>query len=728
MVLVATEVSMSADVRLFDYGAEGYCADVGQTVYDIIAQSYGEAAISTTMVGDVFVEDLVLIDAISALIPTPRIVRYDMALTDWTLTDHNWQVPEVPVYSNKRFLRLAQPQPYVNAEAVSKWEYPQGADIGFDLIIEPPVRCEYSAIKHAPFVFISFGGNEWGIWYQIDDACRLMHWDVDEWRTEADLSPQSEQISVLDTSSASVLPFIILNYRGYLCVSTDYGRTYKAVGDGVTTLKEGPITVHWYGVNGGFAAHQLYQKSGTYEPRLIPLFEDHTGEAAVKETEAGYHYLNPVSFDDEDPLDAYVDIDQLSTWGLNQPGGDWFSYRATLAPKAVTQPLAPFTFYDSPCLMAVQFGYGSVVVAPNPTAYTSLTSTTEVLSIDVTLPRQIDAGTADVELLLDPEASLTGEYRRRYMEIDLGYQYDDASQVRDAVLAGYIVLAKTRGGPGWASGGHILKLDIVDASYAGKGMAGSTVDESWAPLDSMPMNTALTYCAGKIGIHSTRMNWYDDGDTVLDSGPAEKPIWWRTGEVRLGMAVWDVMVLIANLKGFELFVAPDGIWTTWPRAYTSGTDWAFDAASPANYLMCALEVEYEAAVIEAATAVIATGEDGEGRQVAAWMIDFDRERDTSEALFTGRRQWRRFDGRRFSRMATAMGVVDAEYDRQAESAYILYWASRLQAAVRPADEATIANAEADGVNPTADHVIESVRHHLEPHIQQSSSRYQARRV
>ena len=728
MGVVATEVSMSADVRLFDAGAEGYCSDVGQTVYDIISESYGEAAISTTIVGDVFVEDLVLIDAISALIPAPRIERYDMELTDWALTDHNWQVPEVPVYSNKQFLRLAQPEPYVNAEAVSKWEYPAGADIAFDLIIEPPVRCEYSGIKRAPFVFISFGANEWGIWYQIDDACRLMHWDVDEWRTELDLSPQSEQISVLDTGSASVLPFMLLNYRGYLCVSVDYGRTYKAVGDGVTTLKEGPITVHYYGVNGGFAAHQLYQKSGTYEPRIIPLFEDHTGASATPRSEAGYHYLNPVSFDDEDASDAYVDIEQLPTWGLNQPGGDWFAYRATLAPKAVTQPDAPFTFYDSPCLMAVEFEHAPIVTAPNPTAYTSLTSTTTVQTIDVTLPRQVDAGTADVQLLLDPEASLTAEYRRRYVEIDLGYQYDDASQVRHAVLAGYIVSAKTRGAPGWYSGGHTLGLRIVDASYAGKGMAGSVVDESWAPLDSMTMNQALTYCASKVGIHSSRMSWYDDGDTALSCGPAENPAWWRTGEARLGMAVWDLMILIANLKGFELFVAPDGVWTTWPRTYTSGTDWAFDAGDPANYLMCAQEVEYEAAVIETGTAVMATGQDTEGRQVAAWMIDFDRERDTSEVLFTGRRQWRRFEGRRFERLATAMGVVDAEFDRQQESAYILYWFTRLQAEVRPADEATVANAEADGIDPATEHVIESIQHHLEPHIQQSTTRYRARMV
>jgi len=245
----------------------------------------------------------------------------------------------------------------------------------------------------------------------------------------------------------------------------------------------------------------------------------------------------------------------------------------------------------------------------------------------------------------------------------------------------------------------------------------------------MGLNNALTYCAKKIGIHPARMSWYADDGFILPSGPADDPAWWRTGDIRLGMAVWDVMTMIAGLVGYDLFVAPNGVWTTYPYSYDTGVAWAFDAGpAPADAWLSAREVEYEAETMLAATAVMATGEDASGLHTGAWLIDRQRESNTATNMFAGRRQWKRITGRRFLDTATAMGTATEEFDRQQETHYMLYWKSLPQLGAARGDAVTMAGAAMDGVPAGVDHLVESIIHTIGPYPIGSHTSFKAKRV
>ena len=258
-------VAPMADVRLYDRGAEGYLLDVGQGVYDIIGESHETAEYSTRQFGQVTQSELLYVPELGALIPRPLIARHDTQLSDWLVSDHNWLTPELPSYHNQQFLWMSDVSPYVNATAQSKWDWPEGADCAFDLLLLPPVRCEFAPEKHEPFAFVTFGGNQWGLLFPAGGTTTLHRWVGDGWQEVAQLGGSSDNINFFDFTSAAAYQVVSLNYRGRLVISTDAGQNWTAIEvEEEVLLPSGPMTCRLYGMAGGLILHQVKQYEGTY--------------------------------------------------------------------------------------------------------------------------------------------------------------------------------------------------------------------------------------------------------------------------------------------------------------------------------------------------------------------------------------------------------------------------------------------------------------------------------
>lgn len=705
-----------ADVRLYDPGAEGYVSQPGYTVYDrpVLSLPYHSVTYVSVSGSAYPVPSIVRLPEFGCVALNPICEWVDADMDYWqVLADGDGWVEESIPFSVTD----------LNEATVLTYMGAAGGSAGrirttFNLPPDPMfgLYMAYSRTSRdasAPaYIRVRFGNAEWMIHWEQEEGTFLSRWAGTEYRRVLQLTlPEQPNGPVPFGDGFEFLPIRVLCLNGNVGVMTNppEGKSplveprYQVYSPPESMqVAEGPVEVEVSGCELMMSLLRVVPPDeGSYTSGVFYLFESYGSQIPDNQSQEGYHYITP----DGERADELAPVEL--TWSCNQNA---FNYTATLRRVPAPSVGAPWDFYATPQMYAVEWEYATTLVAGSG-SYTSLTDTERVSSVDVDLPRERDAGTATVTIALDPQQAFTGEYRWRYVTIHLGWMYDDDTITLWDTFTGYISRLLLRQHTGWEQGISIT-LELVDASWAAKRVS---IDESWAPLDGMLATDALSYIATRVGIPAARQDWSSLPAITLSTGPAYNPIWWRTAELPLGMSAWEAMTKIAAWCGCDLWVREDGVWTAEPVTATTGVVnylemAAADGSVPADPTALVLELEHEAATLEGATAAIACGEDDDGRAVAAWLIDFDRERNPVTTPFAGRRMWMRREGRRYRTVSDANHEAQAMFDALEWSGYRVTATLRGRPGIRRRDTAYIANAEAGGVNPSAEHLVRSVQH------------------
>lgn len=712
-------IAPAADVRLYDAGAEGYVSDPGFCAYDRPALSlpYNDVTYVDAPTSDYDVPSIVRLPDFGCVMLNPLPEWQDGELDNWTLLEGDTLFFEEQWPWGALGTELAQVISYLGMDGITTgrarttFNLPENPMFGMFIAHESPTR---DATAPA-YLRLKFGNLQWMIHWEQTEGLYLSKWNGSAYRRVLELSPPEEPNGPSGfVDGMTFIPLRVLCLDGKVGVMTEPAQgasalvepRYQVYEPAVEqSVAEGPLELEAYGIGVSFTLQPVKPPDeGEFTCAPIPFFEPRPKGSYFpnNNTEEDYHYFNPPGIRDDE-------LEPVSlTWDVREDGTK-FVYTAKL--RRVPQPTtgAPWDFYASPRLYAVEYEY-DVVTAAGSGNYTSLTDTEHVSSVDVNLPRERDGGTADITVDLDPHTAFSGEYRWRYMLIRLGYKTASGITLYDT-FAGYISRLNLRQHTGWETAIDI-QLQLIDASWAAKRVS---IDEGWPPLDGLLAANALAYCAARVGIPPARQDWSEVPAIHLSAGPADSPIWWRNAELPLGMTAWEAMSKVAAWVGCDLWVAGDGVWTAAPVTFTTGTSHSLEMAGaggsgPADTTALIMSLDHEAATLEAATATIASGESNGGRAVAAWLIDFDRERDTTTTPFAGRRMWQRTEGERYNSVSAANHEAQAMYDSIERGGYRVSTRGRGRPQVRRRDTAFIANAEAGGVNPSAEHLIRSVRH------------------
>ncbi len=705
-----------AEVRLYDRGAEGYCLDQGFTLYDIVAQSFAQARVTTetpTWMSSQFdVPTIVHLPEFGLATLNPLVRWRDQVLTDWTLSSSTlWRSMTVPW--SARTAGTADVLMFAGAGGQSGW-----AETNFELPADPDFHVYFARMvpsrdaTEEAYFRVRFGGSyEWVLSWEDEEGLALGHWDGDRYRRVLDLSPRSIAGGPRPYyPGLEYAPLKVVTRAGKLGVEVDPPEGVSALVEphysvfdppGDVAVQQGPLRIEASGMVAMCGLCPIEPPdTGRFFSAPSPMFEERAGSPDVECVE-DYHYYAPGP---ERP-------DERNKFGVTIPAGtgaDEIAYRCTLRRVGVDMPGAPYQFFRAPSVLAVRLEYPTVVSVGTQN-YANLTDTDDVDAIDVVLPPALDGGTGTIHIMLDPYVAFAGEYRRRYIVVRLGWLYSDDSYTLWDTCVGYISMARLGQMPSGREG-ICIALDFIDGSWPAQ---AATIDESWGPLDGMTVNAALTYAAAQVGIPATRLDLASNS-VALARGPADNPIWWRTGELPVGMVVWDAMQRIAATAAMNLFVAPNGDWRTVAFDYQTATTHAFDMTAhgvgAADSTLNILESEHTAALLETGTGVIVSGQDDDGRQVAAWMLDFDEERDPATTLFTGHRIWERRTGRRYRDVAGAMREASALFVEQQYDHYDASLSERGRPQVFRRDLGRVLNGTASGFNPATDHLVLGVNH------------------
>ncbi len=730
------------DVRVYDPGADGYVSDQGQNVYDVLMDSYDKGWVSPLVNGTDWQQpSLVVIPELGGMTNAPILKRqaFLMNAAWWNKTSGDWDFdfelpcPEGITDAASCFNVCADHYSVLT----SKFDAPSDPDFWFECI----VGVQSWDDLEEPYAGITWGDNTWGVALLHNNGLAFYHNGSEGWEIVAELPWNKIMETYPGTAmGGSYLSLLVLHRRGRWLLSTDNGGSYVAYDDGSGCVcPPGKVRFYNKGQWALYMMHRVGAEEGTFRGELIPLFEDRATQVPVGRTTDDWHAHVPDG--------TSITVNQVATWPAHPTH---FQYEAVLTPATVTPDHAPIVWKRCPTLMSVEMEYPVSLVGPTPGAYTSLADVGVVEDIDVTCPEEEGADTGTVQCLLNPGVAFSTEYRWLYTEIDLGYHYDDASDLSYAAFAGYIASFSTAQMPDWEHGLK-LELELIDASWLAK---SASVTEAWRPLDGMTVAQGLDYAADQIGIPADmcycticgyevrreegevcsdmicpdcgiplsarggRRNWHADCSShVLQAGLPERPIWWRTGVLPCGTSVWEAMRLMAQVCGLDIHVRRDGVWETYDPTSFDATVHALDNGDTAAWDTAVARLERTAESVEGRTAAIAKGETSDGMEAAAWLIDYDREHNPLAVPFAGCRMFHRHEGQECAEFSTASTVAQLMYDLDHLSQFSLgIGLHNGRPDIYKRQRVTVANATAAGVEAAVEWGVKEIRHSWGPHM------------
>lgn len=733
--MASTRLHPLSSVRLFDAGADGYASDRGFYVHDILSQSWPSCR-PTWAVGEDSYQypTTFLLAELGVVLPAFEIVPRDASLDHWSgwtnvIGGGTWETSLAQAAGGKLFIYHIYTTPGATYALTSDFDLPDDPWFCFSLAVETPLRTNASGNTEAAFVDVVFGGGGWAIQFRPQGSPALFKADGGEWVQVAELpSPETRPWRPFGSNDfPAVFDVVVGVVRGALAISFDRGASWATYTEpGGIIVQQGPVVVGGYGQGCFWWWHEvrplLHENapSPAFASMLHPIFDDRPSETdpATLLVTAGYHAFVPEG--------TAVAVEQNET-DAGDPGV--FSYTATFMTAQATMGGAPFDSWRFPALCAVDAYWTPTLVAPAPGAYAELTvpggASFGVDGIHVELPQDLAANSATLELSLRPNITFTGEYRWRYVEIDLGFRHEDDSYAMWPVFAGYVQECETRQTPEWNQG-HKLTLRLADATWRFK---TSEVDEGFPCLDFANGNEALLSVAARAGWSPTRCSFVAT-TIALSGGTADAPVWHWAGsraELRLGQGLWEVMARIADYLGVELFIGGDGVLYTRVRNVVLPALHTFDGSQSSDLDDAIESIEYAARSSDLGTAVIVRGEDDSSRGVAVYAIDFSRERVPGNDPFISWRQTRRVDGREYTEIDECARVALLEYAQMHESGFTLGFESHGNPEVDRREQVQITNV-AVGTGVAQRFIVMEVGHDWGAVLSNCRSEFVCRRI
>lgn len=231
-----------------------------------------------------------------------------------------------------------------------------------------------------------------------------------------------------------------------------------------------------------------------------------------------------------------VELVATLTWG----------YKSVQAPQA-GRPLS-YCFPYFPEFWASHVWFDPVVAAPAPN-YVEILSEL-VHEADIVLPDEAQVGTATLDATwhVNDLGAFADYWFMRGVTIGIGWLYDDDSESITDVLTGYVMSTE----PGQVA--PKLVRARLTASDVSTPLRAVECDDNFPVMDGWNAEAAMVHIAGKIGIHSTLVNFVSCAGFDLSEGWPEEPLWLA----QPGQLAWEFLERIARYCGQELVVAAGG--------------------------------------------------------------------------------------------------------------------------------------------------------------------------
>ncbi|MBM3457190.1 MAG: hypothetical protein FJX77_01455 [Armatimonadetes bacterium] len=576
---------------------------------DIVAQTWRLGSSSRNAAGESLLEYQ---DGI-AIVCRPTLVYKDTRTTHYTTSGGTWEEAR-PGVGPARVYRLRQISTAADLAwaATSIYWLPPNPEVAVSLqILATPI--DHDSVTYPPYVRLEFGGRpaQWAAEWSDIYGGRLLQWVAGAWRAVRDLPDLGQEQSSLES-------LVLLRcLRGRIGISTDRGRSYAWWGDDETPISvaSGPLTVRGTGHALGFGLQQLFMAAGVWTPPARATF---TSVVFASPVLTSRHSAGGGSS---------VVLADASAPLLGQA-----AYTATLTPGSSTGVGMPWAVYKSPELYAVTFRYPVHRILGSGAGWYDTPWDGEVYSVDIRKPYELAESSADLDIMLDPDAAFDWDSGRwPAVQVHVGWTYPAGGSITWPVYTGYAetVSASTE----VHRDGH-LRLRLHNPAIRFREAEYSELDRY--PYGGFTVNQALDLILNSEGLQASDRVWHIIGDYItLPLGAPEEPAWWPAR----GDAKWDWMVSIAESVGLELGVLDDGRFVTVPAGYVEPVVGAQWEAAPASDLGAAvLEVEQTLDSRESATCVLVYGEDAAGRALMAFAVDTGAETSPFSPRFS---PWRR---------------------------------------------------------------------------------------
>ncbi|MFN3652361.1 MAG: hypothetical protein ACK47B_22525 [Armatimonadota bacterium] len=532
-----------------------------------------------------------------------RLALQDTRASQYRVAGGAWEERR-PALGSPRVYRLVQydASPGVEWSATSLFDLPEDPDCAVELLLPHPPP-DWDAAALPPYVQVELGGGAWAIRYD-EEGGFLLRRAGSAWQLAAEL-PRPARSGGFDPSPETVVLFVRC-LRGQVGVSVDGGRRYTWSGypDGVpVSIPAGSVAVRGRGGVSLFGLHQLAYSSGVY---TSPERNTLTARAAVV----------PV-------LEARSDAPGATTIGLGDlstPAAGIARYAVTLTPES--RAAVPFPVQRAPVVYAVQLRYAPEV-QPGTGAYT--TPWDERLRwCEVDEPLELHAGSAAWQIRLPPGESFSGEYRRRKVQIRMGWREDGEEQWW-TVFTGYIDRVRIEA-DGYGASRVTFRAENATARFK---HSEWTMLEA-RPLGGLTLNAAADAVLASEGLNASYRLWDGLGDRfALPPGSPEEP-----AELpRPGERKWETLERIFGYAHLEPYARRDGTISSVPRSYFGPVTRSYRVTDPAaaQELIDSLSVELD--YNRWATAVLVTGRGERGGAMVGWARDGAAEGGEASAHF-----------------------------------------------------------------------------------------------